>query len=179
MTSDLSEIEQRLRFALSRLDAGLRTRDDILSTAQSPALQASEPEETADLEQKVANLTAQLEKERTENKALETRVQRLKDRQDGKLTALEQAVVVGRARFARFDSTLQQLRQANAELRDINNKLRAAAESGVSEPELINSAMKAELEALNANRAADVAEMDAILEELTPIIEQEVKDATG
>jgi hypothetical protein len=49
----------------------------------------------------------------------------------------------------------------------------------VSEPHLVNKAMLAELEALRATRSADAAEMDAILEELTPIIEREAKDATS
>jgi hypothetical protein len=44
---------------------------------------------------------------------------------------------------------------------------------------LVNKAMLAELEALRATRAADAAEMDAILQELTPIIAQEAVDATG
>ena len=39
--------------------------------------------------------------------------------------------------------------------------------------------MLAELEALRVTQSADAAEMDAILQELTPIIEQEAKDAAG
>jgi uncharacterized protein YhaN len=92
---------------------------------------------------------------------------------------LESNVDAGRARSSRMDRELQRLRQVNAELRDINGQLREALTESVSEPHLVNKAMLAELEALRATRSADAAEMDAILEELTPIIEREAKDATS
>jgi hypothetical protein len=48
--------------------------------------------------------------------------------------------------------------------------LRAANETGVGEPHLINKAMMAELEALRAVRSSDRAEVDAIIAELEPIV---------
>ena len=51
--------------------------------------------------------------------------------------------------------------------------LRQANEEGVGEPHLSNTAMLAELEGLRAARASDIAEADAILSALTPL----VKDA--
>ncbi len=168
--SELSELEARISAALTRIKTGL----DGVNAARA------EPEvDTSASQALVGELTTQLDEERTANAQLEERVKLLKERQDGKVAELESNVEAGRARSARMDRELQRLRQVNAELRDINGKLREAVTEGVAEPHLVNKAMMAELEALRATRAADAAEMDAILEELTPIIEREASDATG
>jgi DNA repair exonuclease SbcCD ATPase subunit len=170
--SELPELETRILAALERIKVGVGTQ-----AAPTP-----EPASVVDanvLETQVSALTAKLDEEKTANAQLEERVKLLKERQDGKLAELESNVDAGRARSSRMDRELQRLRQVNAELRDINNQLREAVSEGVSEPHLVNKAMLAELEALRATRAADAAEMDAILEELTPIIEREAADATG
>lgn len=167
--SDVSEFETRISAALERIKAGLEA---VPVAAAAPAQEeASSP--------RIVELEAKLDEEKTANAQLEERVKLLKDRQDGKLAELESNVEAGRARASRMDRELQRLRQVNAELRDINTQLREALSEGVSEPHLVNKAMLAELEALRATRAADAAEMDAILEELTPIIEREAADATG
>ncbi|MCW1951615.1 MAG: FUSC family protein [Octadecabacter sp.] len=168
--SELPELETRIMAALERIKAGTAT--------QSAPTEASDVNASA-LEAQVTALTVKLDEEQTTNAQLEERVKLLKERQDGKLAELESNVDAGRARSSRMDRELQRLRQVNAELRDINGQLREALSEGVSEPHLVNKAMLAELEALRATRAADAAEMDAILEELTPIIEREAADATG
>lgn len=168
--SELLELEARISAALTRIKTGLDT------VTQAPP--TAEPD-TAANDAQIATLTAQLDEERTANAQLEERVKLLKERQDGKVAELESNVDAGRARSARMDRELQRLRQVNAELRDINSQLRETVTAGVAEPHLVNKAMLAELEALRATRTSDAAEMDAILEELTPIIEREVADATG
>ena len=168
--SELPELETRIMTALERIKAGIATQ-----SAPAPVNDV----DTSALEAQVAELTNKLDEEQTANAQLEQRVKLLKERQDGKLAELESNVDAGRARSSRMDRELQRLRQVNAELRDINGQLREALTEGVSEPHLVNKAMLAELEALRATRAADAAEMDAILEELTPIIEREAADATG
>ncbi|SMX31580.1 hypothetical protein [Octadecabacter ascidiaceicola] len=170
--SELPELETRIMAALARIKAGVAAQ-----TSPAPA-PASDVDADA-LAVQVSALTAKLDEEQTANAQLEERVKLLKERQDGKLAELESNVDAGRARSSRMDRELQRLRQVNAELRDINGQLRGALSEGVSEPHLVNKAMLAELEALRATRAADAAEMDAILEELTPIIEREAADATG
>ncbi|WP_281981963.1 hypothetical protein [Thalassorhabdomicrobium marinisediminis] len=166
--TDLSLIETRLTAALDRIREGSRT------LAERPAAP-----DTSDAEARIAELTAKLDEEQTANAQLVERVKLLKERQDGKLAELESNVEAGRTRSARMDRELQRLRQVNAELRDINTQLREAVSAGVSEAHLVNKAMLAELEALRATQSADAAEMDAILDELKPIIEQEARDATG
>ncbi|WP_296417534.1 hypothetical protein [Pseudooctadecabacter sp.] len=170
--SELPELEGRIAAALARIKVGL---DGLDAPAGAPA----PVEDDAEAQATVADLTAKLDEEQTANAQLEERVKLLKERQDGKLAELEASVEAARARAARMDRELQRLRQTNAELRDNNSQLRDAVAKGVSEPHLVNKAMMAELDALRATRAADAAEMDAILDELTPIIEKEASDATG
>ncbi|MDB2369261.1 hypothetical protein N9V68_01585 [Octadecabacter sp.] len=170
--TEFPQLEKRILDALSRIRAGV----DGLAAPQ-PA--AAPPPIEDDSVKRIEELTATLDDERTANAQLEERVKLLKERQDGKVAELEGNVETARARGSRMDRELQRLRQTNAELRDNNSQLRAAVTAGISEPHLVNKAMMAELEALRAMRSADAAEMDAILEELTPIIEQEAADATG
>lgn len=172
--SELPQLETRITAALERIRSGL---DGMAAPAAVP--DATPQVDTTALSAQVDELTAKLDEEKTANAQLEERVKLLKERQDGKLAELESNVDAGRARSSRMDRELQRLRQVNAELRDINSQLREALSEGVSEPHLVNKAMLAELEALRATRSADAAEMDAILQELTPIIEREAADATG
>ena len=167
--SETTEIEARISAALARIREG----GEAAPAAPAPVADVAEDSEA------VADLQARLDDERTANAQLEERVKVLKERQDGKLAELEASVEASRTRAARMDRELQRLRQVNAELRDNNSQLREALTAGVSEPHLVNKAMLAELDALRATRAADAAEMDAILEELTPIIEKEATDAAG
>lgn len=168
--TELPELEMRITAALDRIKSSI-------GELSAPVVAPEAPSGPSDAD--VTAMSAKLAEEQTANAQLEERVKLLKERQDGKLSELESNVEAGRARAARMDRELQRLRQVNAELRDINSKLREAVTAGVSEPHLVNKAMLAELEALRATRASDAAEMDAILQELTPIIEREAADATG
>ena len=173
--TELPQIETRITAALDRIKAGLGEL-----TTPSPAPEgAGEDVHTEALDAQVAELGTKLNEERTVNAQLEERVKRLRERQDGKLAELESEVSTARTRATEMDCEMQRLRQVNAEFQDINIQLREAVSEAVSDPQLINKAMLVELEALRATRAADVAEMDSILQELLPIIKQEAVDATG
>ncbi len=186
--SDIAQLEQRITSALDRIRRGIENLP-AQSVAQSVARSGAQsrdgtttdeaPPATAATEAQVAELTARLDEEKTANAQLEERVRLLKQRQDGKLAELESNVDAGRTRATRMDRELQRLRQVNAELRDINSQLREAVSAGISEPHLVNKAMLAELEALRATRASDAAEMDMILDELTPILEKEAGHGAG
>jgi len=184
--SEIAQFETRISAALDRIrsaaEAASAEADAGPEPAPAPAAdgqadgvadQVATPEAGAAPETDVAELRRQLDEERTANAQLEERVKTLKHRQDGKLTELENEVASGRERATKMDRQLQRLRQVNADLRQINDQLRRAVEAGISEPHLVNKAMMAELEALRATRAADAAEMDAILGELRPILQQE------
>ena len=62
------------------------------------------------------------------------------------------------------------MRRANAQLAEACAALREANAEGVGDAGLINAALQAELDAVHAARRADVAEADAILSVLTPLV---------
>ena len=59
----------------------------------------------------------------------------------------------------------------NVQLREMNGKLRDAVTNGLA-PELLDAAIATELNALQTQRSADAAEVDAILDLLKPLIEE-------
>lgn len=159
--ADIAELESRITAALDRIRAGVGAMGAVAADAAP-----------ADDDPRVAALFAQLAEEKMVTAQLEERVRALKDRQDGQMADMSAREEQGRARLASVDRDIQKLRQANAELRANNVKLREALTAGVAEPQLINKAMVAELDALRALRAADAAEVDLVIDALTPIIEE-------
>ncbi|MEO0666975.1 MAG: hypothetical protein AAFZ99_03600 [Pseudomonadota bacterium] len=118
-----------------------------------------------------AAITSALEDEKLANAQLTERVRKLSDQQDAALSEARAATQAAEARTAALDLELQRMRQANDQLRASNEALRQANEAGVGEPHLINKAMLAELEALRAARAADIAEASSIIGALTPLLD--------
>lgn len=76
------------------------------------------------------------------------------------------------AAMSRLDDDLQRMRKANDQLRKSVDELRAAAEDGVPDAELLNRATVAELEATRAAQATDAAEAHAVLARLEPLLSQ-------
>ena len=72
---------------------------------------------------------------------------------------------------------LKRMRNSNVQLREVLHILRESAAQGLSDPHLVNRAMLAELDALRATRLTEVAQMDEILAELAPLIEEVREDA--
>jgi chromosome segregation ATPase len=154
--SDIDELQRRITAAMDRVAGGL------------DQLGANSGGDTEALEQA-------LEDEKLANGQLSERVRLLKQRQDDELSEMKASVAGANARMAELDLEVQRVRKANDDLRSSNQALRAANEAGVGEPHLINKAMMAELEALRAARAADVSETNAIIDALTPLL----NDAEG
>lgn len=150
--SEINALESRLTQALDRIRAGV------------------EGINTAPVASDSSDLEAKLSEERTANAQLEERVKALKERQDNKIAELEARVTSYRKQMSDLDAELQKLRTSNADLRDLNAKLRAAAADGLSEPELLNRALMAEVDALHTQRSADATEVDAILAELKSLV---------
>ncbi len=159
--SEISDLESRITTALDRIRTGV----GAMASAPAKAL-------PRDDDPRVVGLLTQLAEEKTVTAQLEERVRALKERQDGQMADLKSRDEKGRARLASVDRDIQKLRQVNAELRASNAKLREALTDGVADPHLINKAMLAELEALRAVRAADAAEVDLMIDALTPIVEE-------
>lgn len=149
--SDIDELQRRITAAMDRVASGL----DQLGSGNAGS--------STELEQA-------LEDEKLVNAQLTERVRVLKQRQDTELGEAKAASEGATARMAQLDQELQRVRKVNDELRNSNQALRDANENGVGEPHLINKAMMAELESLRATRALDVAETDAIIDALTPLV---------
>lgn len=149
--SDISTLESRITAALDRIRQGLDAAAG--QTAADPALQAA------------------LDQERAQNAELVERVRVLKERQDTQVASLTLRAETQSKHLMKLDEELQQLRASNVQLRDMNAKLREAVTTGLA-PELHDAAVNAEIEALSAQRSADAAEIDAILDELKPLIEE-------
>lgn len=118
-------------------------------------------------------LRTALEEERLANAQLNERVRKLTEKTDEAQSQAQSMADAAAERIKALDLELQRLRKATEQLRESNAALRAANEAGVGEPHLINKAMLAELEALRASRAADVAEADTILTSLNALMIQE------
>ena len=147
--TDIAQLESRITQALARIRAGIESG---ASTSGG------------------GDLARQLSEEQTANAQLQERVRALKERQDSMLTSLEEKVSSQKANMVALEAELQRLRASNADLQEVTSQLRASASEGATEAELLNRALMAEVEALTAQRAADVAQMDAILSELKPLL---------
>ena len=157
--SDIDKLESRITAALDRIRQGVSR----LNEAAAPV-----PE----VEDEAAALRFQLQEEQTVNAQLEERVRVLKDRQDGSVSDLKARVEEQTQKMKELDAQINRLRASNADLRDMTAQLRSAAADDTVNAELINRAALAEVEALAAQRSADVAEMDAIITELKPLTER-------
>jgi uncharacterized protein (DUF885 family) len=85
---------------------------------------------------------------------------------------LEKRVVRLQDRVRAQDAELGRLKRANDALRASAEAIRKAVADGPVSGEMLNQAMAAELEATRASQAADRSELDAILAELKPLIEE-------
>ena len=149
--SDISALESRITAALDRIRQGIEAQDQQTAADEG--------------------LTSELETERAANAELVERVRQLKERQDTQVASLTGRVESQRAQMMQLDEELQRLRASNAQLREMNTRLREAVTEGLS-PELLDQAVAAEVEAMEAQRSSEAAEMDAILAELKPLIEE-------
>ncbi len=166
--SDTTELENRIEAALDRIAFRV---DKIKTTTDAPVVAEAGPDQS----DRIAELTAALDEERQANAQLKARIETLKSQAAASavpaidVDALEQAHA---AKLAKMDGQIQKLRGVNDQLRANNAKMRDAIKDGIAEPHLINKSMLTELEALRATRGADKAELDAIIDELKPLIEE-------
>lgn len=162
--SQIEELQGRIASALDRIGKGLESRPTLAGGA--------DPEEVAQLRQALEDEQLACEQLRERVKAQRARREKLEEQ-------LEQARKEAAEATAGFDGDLQSLRAANEQLRENNAKLRAACEAGVAEAHLINTSMMAELEGLRATRAADRAEIEALLAELGRAVESAAARGQG
>jgi chromosome segregation ATPase len=95
------------------------------------------------------------------------------ERQKNTTSHLEETVSRLTARIENQDVQFQRLKGANAQLRDSNATLRERNVDMLGDAGAIDGSLRAELEALKTTRAADVEEMNTILDELKPLVKEQ------
>lgn len=160
---DISDLERRILYALERIGVGV----DKMGVAQ-PLGAAQLPAAESSIEVDV--LRAELEAERTANAQLTERVRAIKDKQENMVAALEKKAQRLGQQLDQLGAELQRQRRLNAELTATNQTLLEAARQGLADPQVLDSALLVEVEALRAARATEMAEMAEILSELKPLI---------
>ncbi|UOA32029.1 hypothetical protein DSM110093_01811 [Sulfitobacter sp. DSM 110093] len=151
--SELEEYQRRITAAMDRMAKGL----DQLNAA--PA----EPDE---------DIVQALEDERQANAQLTERLKGLKESHQSDLAVLREQMDFNDDRMTQLDMDVQRLRQANEQLSAACEQLRLANAEGLADPKLIDTAVIAELESLRATRAIEMAEIDAVLTALAPLVEE-------
>jgi hypothetical protein len=157
---EISELEKRITAALERISKGV----DRIALAPRMAAAGAQPLAGA----AEAALRVQLDEERSLTAQLQDRLRTAKERESKgdlqeRIDRLTQQLDVQ-------GLELQRMRRTAAALGDQLSALRLAQTGAVTEPQMINKAMAAELDALRSLRLAEVAEMDEILAALEPHI---------
>lgn len=156
--TEVSDLEQRIRYALERIGKSLAALPDAVS---APAASAS-------IDMDV--LKAELEAERSANAQLTERVRAIKDKQENLLATLERKVTQLSQQLDLQGAELQRQRLMNVSLTRANQKLSDAARAGLADAAVLDEALRTELEAMRVARAAEMAEMEEIMAELKPLI---------
>jgi hypothetical protein len=163
--SDIAELERRLTVALDRIAVGAeRLREKAIITA------AVLPDNGIDMEKMRASLDA----ERAANAQLSERVNVVKQRQETTLIQLERRLARLTEQLDLQSLEMLRLKKANSKLMDANSTLRESQVAGSAESIVVNRSLSAELDALRAERRAEMAEMEEILAEIKPLLNAEV-----
>lgn len=184
-------LESRITAALDRI-AGAAAVNAVAAQSAGPDPRVAELEEqvetltaavaeaeaardglASDLEaaQSTADEGAELDVQREKAERLRGERDAIRDERDGLAEELDRYRSGAEGGPSGLLSALRELRRANAELRSECEILRQGAVAGADapSPDTLNAAMAAELLSLRAERAADAAEMQLILDELTPM----------
>lgn len=171
--SDLAPVERRLSAALERIARQLDKAPVSAKPARSSvfglggrAEPAPDPEQAAI----IASLRDALEKERAANAQLSERVHQVKQRQETTIAQLERRLARLTEQLDLQSLEMLRLKKANAKLIEANTGLREAQVEAFPDATLINRSISAELEALQAERRAEMAEMEEILAEIKPLV---------
>jgi hypothetical protein len=159
----LDELEQRIAAALDRIGKGL----EGLPTTAAPVVDKAD----------ASDLQTALDEERMLTAQLNERLRAVKEKDAQTQAQFTAKIDQMSQQLDTQGAELKRMRNITVQLREVLRILRDASASGLADPHLVNRAMQAELEALRATRMTEVAEMDEILAELAPLIEEVREDA--
>lgn len=155
--SEIEDLERRISAAFERIGRAV----DGLGAAPAP---------------QGGGLEEALQAEKDAHAQLAERFRALKEREAAQAQDLQDRADRLSRQLDTQGLELQRMRKNVIQLRETVRALREAQSEGLAEPHLLNRAMLAELEALRATRLTEIVEMDEILAELKPLLE-EVQDA--
>ncbi len=167
--TEIAEFERRITAAMDRISKALNKPVDADQVIWDDAA--------------VAALQDALDDERSTNAQLTERLRVLKEREA--FAAIAAAPIEDLApRVADLTRQLdvqglelQRMRKTAIQLRETLRAILEAQPKDAVDAHLINKAMLAELDALRATRATETAEMDEILAELAPLLEERASHA--
>ncbi|MAU45350.1 MAG: hypothetical protein CMP09_11110 [Yangia sp.] len=200
--SQIEELQSRMSRALDRIAKGVEALSAAPPSAPAPEPQPeaapgpatavdtswaeAAEEAAAEAAAEIARLRNALDEEKMANSQLEERVKTLRSRLEEAQAApaapmvsdaaLMERVEAQRESMAALDAEMQRLKTANDMLRKTCEEMRGALQDNVGEPHLVNKAMLAELEALRAARAAEEAEIRAVLGAMAPLLSEAAGD---
>lgn len=157
----IAELERRITAALERISASVEHR---LSAPPAGA-----PADQAELDR----LRAALDEEKMSSAQLAERLKVQRVRAERAQAGLKAEVERLTAQVDAQALAMQKLVTATIQMREEMRRLREAAETGQTDPGLIDKALAAELEAFRATRAAETAELDDLIATLTPLVQAE------
>lgn len=156
---ELAELERRINHALDRIAQGI----ERIPAAEGATVPAADGDE-------VAALQAALKAEKARTAQLAEKLRATPRESGGNATQLQRKIERLTGQLDVQGLELQRLKKTNAQLTETLRALRQATETGIADAGAINRALQAEVEALRAERLAEIAEMDEILAELKPLI---------
>ena len=160
--SDIVELERRMGAALDRI---ARAAEQAARRPEAPPQAPPTPDA-----EELARLRAALEAERSANARLNERVAAIKDRQDGTVTQMDRKLARLTDQLDVQGLELQRLRKANLALIEANRALSEQLEARLPDPAALSRSVTAELEALRADRRAELAELEEVLGALAPLV---------
>jgi hypothetical protein len=172
--SDLAPVERRLAAALDRIARHAEKAPTARGSVFGLGARA-EPQPDPEQVALIASLRDALEKERAANAQLSERVHQVKQRQETTIAQLERRLARLTEQLDLQSLEMLRLKKANSRLIEANTGLREAQVEAFPDATLINKSISAELEALQAERRAEMAEMEEILSELKPLVSADIR----
>lgn len=147
--TDITVLERRIAAAFDRIGEAL---DKVVADAGD------------------ADLHARIAVERDANAQLTERLRAVKAREAEARAALEARIAELTQQIDAQGIELQRLKKTAVQLRETLRAQTDAAADATSDPQLVNRALLAEVEALRALRQTEAVELGAILSELAPLV---------